>query len=90
MFVCSGCQQHARDEDLRFTLLHHSRANHPSKELFFRRFDSRDCLVQFLDRLERHADRYILTDLTGPEPVEYGPALPRELKERLMAASQQR
>lgn len=83
MFVCSGCEQQYEDHELQYTLLHHSRANHPAREMFLRRFHSAACLESFLHRLERHADRYVLTDLTGPEPVTLGPALPGQLRQQL-------
>lgn len=83
MFICSGCEQQAPDEQLQYTLIHHTRVSHPSSWVFLRRFHSRECLTQFLERLARHADRYILTDLTGPTPVEYEAAVPREILQRL-------
>lgn len=83
MFVCSGCEQQYEDQALKYTLLHHSRVSHPAREMFLRRFHSAGCLESFLHRLERHADRYILTDLTGPEPVTLGPALPGDLRQQL-------
>lgn len=83
MFVCSGCEQLWEDADLRYTMLHQSRLQHPATALFLRRFHHRDCLEMFFKRLERHAGLYILTDLTGEHPVEYGPARPAELRDLL-------
>ena len=82
MYICSGCEQQFEDNELKYMLIHHSRVSHPAREMFLRRFHSAACLETFLQRLERHSDRYVLTDLTGPEPVTVGPLLPAELRRR--------
>lgn len=87
MFICGGCERQAPDEQLKYTVIHYSRVSHPNAHFFLRRFDSTDCLFQFLQRLARHADRQIVTDLTGPELVEYGPARPGELLAQLRAGA---
>lgn len=88
MFVCGGCEQQYPDSELKYTSIHQGRVGHPNAHIFLRRFHSRECLEMFLRRLERHGGSYIITDLTGAEPRQYGPASPAELRQQIFGQAQ--
>lgn len=83
MFVCGGCEQTFPDSTLRYKAIHHTRVGHPNAQIFYRRFHSRECLDAFLKRVSAQHAPYVVTDLTGAEAREYGPAMPEQLRQML-------